>query len=169
MHGVIVRLEVCIKLCRQKSLFPKMKVHFTFITLLILGASHYFSLYFWRRVGSCLVMGVGVSFFSAFVLDVTAFDRIAKKQGLHSIMSLWHVGNVVLHGLPIVICHLFESDIQLVHGAIAGLIHVGWIFLQSGGTMCLDEMYVHMKPCHWQRLWKIALVSELAYSILMSL
>ena len=127
------------------------------------------SLPFWRRVGSCLIVGVGVSFFSAFILDVTAFDRIAKKQGLNFMMPLWHVGNVALHGLPILISYMFESNIKLVHGIVAGGIHVGWIFLQSGGTMSLDEMYVEMKPSHWKLLWKIALASELGYSILMSL
>ena len=142
-----------------------MKIHFTFIALFILVTSHAFTSYFWRRVGGCLVTGAGASFFAAFVLDVTAFDRIAKKQGLNHIMPLWHVGNVVLHGFPILLSYMFERNIELVHGIIAGIIHVGWIFLQSNGTMCLDEMYVEMKPSHWKLLWKITFASEVLFSI----
>lgn len=127
-------------------------------------------------VATCLLVGTALSFSVVPLLDASAYGRMAERNG----WTMWefHVGNAVLHYLPLAAVWYVSWPAQSddvydnakrgqgsgegrwQHGVAAAAVHFVWAMWHSRGTMCLDAMYVPLEPRHWAVLWAVALGSE---------
>ena len=114
-----------------------------------------------RAVLLCTTLGVASSFTTAWIMDRTAFPRIAKRLDLT--LAQFHVANLVVHLLPCALVTRWEhAPLAAWHGAAAALMHCLWGSIVSRGIMCLDDIYVPLPRASWRLLWAVALLTELS-------
>ena len=99
-------------------------------------------------VGSCMVVFTAVTFHCALLLDRTCFARMRAKEGWSA--SVFHAGNLLLHVAPLTLVVLAPPrSLSPWHVGGASLAYAMWAGVRSGGTFCLDHVYVPMRPRAW--------------------
>lgn len=125
------------------------------------------SLFKWTdfyAIVTCTTWGICISFHAALVCDPTCFRRIAASMNLG--MGAFYTADFGMHILPCIITVCFPVRYMLWwHGGVAVLAHLSWGMVRSGGTMCLDELYVPMSKRAWYVMWTVAVLSETVVSL----
>jgi hypothetical protein len=134
-------------------------MRFTPIALIVVSLGRACTLAHVYAVGYCMLWGVAASFALAYLLDRTAYARLAARQRMS--LPVFHVGNALVHAVPLV---LAPRPAERGHGALAAAAHVGWGRCVSP-ALCLDEVYVPMERWQWRVLWLAAVGAELAAGV----
>lgn len=135
-------------------------VTFTSVALLLFFCSHLFA---WER-GSAVCIpvlwGVVASFSTAPLLDPTVYERMRRRQGWTVVE--FHVGNLVIHILPLVWTPPLSRPIGFSDGVAAAVLHLLWGVAASdaGRVLVLDEVYVPLDPWMWRSCFVVSTITE---------
>lgn len=106
----------------------------------------------------CCAWGAAASFGAAPLLDRTCYARMARTRGMRA--PAFHAANLLVHAGPLALTRAHGASVG--RGVAAVAVHCIWGFSVTDGTMRLDDVYVPMRPGHWQLLWLVAFVAEVA-------
>lgn len=138
---------------------PQLNV-FTNIMLIasISGFWHGTHSHIWS-ISTCWIVGVSASFAVLGWIDTTAYGRKARKHGWP--MWLFHVGNIVVHYIPLCFAIVYPPiNIQIWHGITAVAIHVAWPLTTPDRGFLLNSTYIPLRNHEWCLLWTISTVTQ---------
>lgn len=114
-------------------------------------------------------MAVATAFSAADLIDPTAFERMAARNGdtYRGFLSKHYA----VHWAPVVLTfvwlvadrgrHLRETPWDPMTGGYTAAVHVAWALLNFG-TLDMSSVYVELSPGDWYLCWATAVATHLA-------
>ena len=95
-------------------------------------------------------------------MDNTSFTRMAIRKKIP--ISVFHIGNMVLHNLPLLYVNIYiPNNVTPYHSIVGCLSNLLWCYWATFGTFDIKHVYVYMKKEQQVKLY-ILNISSIVYA-----
>ena len=105
-------------------------------------------------------LAINTSFHLAFILDASAFQRLAISMNISQMRLLLY--DFCFHIIPCVVSKQLMRSYQKQYFTL--IVHLSWAFISNKCcSLDLSRVYIPMQPHHWQIMWFFTILAHLLY------